>query len=209
MADKRLSTPLGTAVYPRLKTPDTKFDELGIYKADVAVPLAAAEELIAELTAIFKKHTGKAPKRTDNPMFAFEVDSEGEETGNVIFKCRVKNKMNSRTGELWDRRPKQFDAGLKPIDTNPWGGTKMIVSFDVHEWEYGGKSGVSLQPIGVQIIDLKTGTGGADPSAMGFAQQEGYTAPDAAAEAGLRDSENPADGMDDEADNSVADGSDY
>ena len=78
MADKRLSTPVGTAVYPRLQTPDTKFDELGTYKADVSIPLVDAEPLMAELAADYKKHVGKAPKKADNSMWMMEVDSEGE-----------------------------------------------------------------------------------------------------------------------------------
>lgn len=178
MADKRLSTPVGTAVYPRLKTPDTKFDELGQYKADVSVPADIAAPLVEKLMAIWKNHVGKAAKKADNPMFANEVDEAGEETGNVIFKLRVKNRMNKK-GELWDRRPKLFDAALKPTDVNPWGGTKYAVSFDTHEWDYGDKKGVSLQPVGVQIIELVTGEGnGADASSMGFAAQEGYANPE-------------------------------
>lgn len=178
MPDKRLSTPVGTAVFPALKRPDTKFDELGIYKADLAAPLSEAEGLMAELTAIFKGHTGKAPSKADNTMWYLEEDKEsGEPTGNVVFKLRIKNRIG-KDGKPWDRRPKQFDARLKPIDVNPWGGTKMIVSFDVYEWNAGGKKGVSLQPVGVQIIDLKAGGGGSDPSAMGFAAQDGYVGDD-------------------------------
>lgn len=205
MADKRLSTPPGIAVYPRLKTPDTKFDDLGIYKADVAVPLAEAEPLMEILAADFKKHTGKAPKKAENTMWLMEVDDTGEETGNVVFKLRIKNRLSKKTGELWDRRPKQFDAGLKPIDVNPWGGSKMVVSFDVYAWDAGGKMGVSLQPVGVQILELVTGDG---PSAgsFGFGAQEGYTAPDPAADAGLG-KEPKVDESEDDSD--TPDGADY
>jgi hypothetical protein len=186
MADKRLSTPAGIAVYPRLKTADTKFDELGQYKADIAVPLAVAQPLMDELQADHKRHTGKAAKKSENTMWLMELDDSGEETGNVVFKIRVKNRMNKK-GELWDRRPKLFDAKLKPIDVNPWGGSKMIVSFDVYEWTAGDKKGISLQPIGVQIIDLVTGSGGADASAMGFAAQDGYASPEYEGSEGMSD----------------------
>lgn len=209
MADKRLSTPVGTAVYPRLKTPDTKFDELGTYKADVAVPLVDAEPLMAELAADFKKFVGKAPKKADNTMWLMEVDEEGEETGNVVFKLRVKNRLNKKTGELWDRRPKMFDAALKPIDVNPWGGSKMVVSFDVYMWEFGGKTGVSLQPAGVQIIELVTGEGGGgSASSFGFgAASGGYVAPDPAADVGLTNAD--VDDDDDTDAGSTPDDGDY
>lgn len=205
MADKRLSTPIGFAVYPRLKTPDTKFDELGQYKADIAIPMAEAEELMATLQDIHKSHTGKAAKKSENTMWIFETDDAGEETGRVIFKIRVKNRLTKK-GDLWDRRPKLFDAALKPIDVNPYGGTKYIVSFDVYEWTAGDKKGISLQPAGVQILDLVSGSGGADPSAMGFAAQDGYAAPEYE---GSEDFTTTSEGADDGDEDNTPDDGDY
>jgi hypothetical protein len=173
----RLSTPEGTAVFPALQTPDTKFNENGVYKADLAVPLQEAEPLMEKLADIHKSWTGKAPKKSDNTMWYFETDKEtGEETGNVVFKLRVKNIIRKRDGKMIDRRPKLFDASLRPIDVNPWGGTRMVVSFDVYEWA-ANQRGVSLQPVGVQIINLVQGGASADPEAMGFkARDDGFQA---------------------------------
>ena len=165
----------GKAVYPRLSQPDTKFDELGQYKADVSIPLADAEAIMKTLTATFKAHTGKPPKKADNTMWYFETNEDGEETGNVVFKCRVKNKLRKRDGQLWDRKPKLFDAALKPVDVNPFGGSTYVVSAEVYAWEAGAKKGISLQPLGVQIIELVSGSG-PSASSMGLKAQEGYTA---------------------------------
>ena len=110
--NEQISIGPGKAVYPRLAQPDTKFDDLGQYKADVSVPLAEAEPIMEILSEHFKAHTGKAPKKADNTMFYFETDINGDETGNVVFKCRVKNKLRKRDGKLWDRKPKLFDAAL-------------------------------------------------------------------------------------------------
>ncbi len=173
---ERISIGPGKAVYPRLMKPDTKFDELGAYKADLSIPLADAEPIMKKLQAVHKTHTGKAAKASENTMWYLETDSEGEETGNVVFKIRVKNRMTKK-GELWDRRPKQFDAALKPIDVNPWGGSTMVVSAEIYPWDTGSKKGVSLQPVGVQILDLVTGDGASGES-MGFGVQDGYTSPD-------------------------------
>lgn len=202
MADKRLTTPPGFAVYPRLKTPDTKFDELGQYKADIAITLAEAEGLMDSLQATHKAHTGKPAKKAENTMWYMETDDSGEETGRVIFKIRVKNRLNKK-GELWDRRPKLFDAGLKPIDVNPYGGTKYAVSFDVYEWTAGDKKGISLQPAGVQILELVSGSGDVNPSAMGFAAQEGYSAPEYE---GVDDFTSESEGVDDDGTNTPDDG---
>lgn len=176
MPDTNISLPLGRAIYPALKRPDTKFNELGIYKANVSVPLKEAAGVMEILSNIYKQHTGKAPAKADNTMWKLEVDEEtGEETGNVIFKCTVKNVM--RNGSLWDRRPKQFDAKMNPIDVDPRGGSEMYVSASVYAWSAGGKKGVSIQPLAVQIINLVEGTG-ANAESFGFQQRDGFEAAD-------------------------------
>ena len=173
--NEQISIGPGKAVYPRLSQPDTKFDELGRYKADVAMSKFEAKQIMEILSEHFKAHTGKAPKKADNTMFYFETDINGDETGNVVFKCRVKNKLRKRDGKLWDRKPKLFDAALKPVDVNPFGGSTYVVSAEVYAWEAGAKKGVSLQPVGVQIIELVSGSG-PSASSMGFKAQEGYMA---------------------------------
>lgn len=175
MSDTKIALPLGRAIYPALKRPDTKFNELGIYKANVIVPLKEATSVMDQLTNIFKQHTGKAPAKGENTMWKMEVDEDtGEETGNVIFKCTVKNVVR-KNGELWDRRPKQFDAKMNPIDVDPRSGTELYVSASVYAWSAGGKKGVSLQPLAIQIINLVEG-GGASGDAFGFQEREGFEA---------------------------------
>lgn len=170
-----ITFPKGIAVYPALDRPDTKFDELGAYKADFKLPMAEAEPYVEKLMSIWKGHVGKAAKKNDNPMFYFETDDDGEETGNVVFKVRVKNKISQKTGKLWDRRPMVIDAkkGDFPVDVPVWGGSTIRVQVEVYEWTAGGtKKGVSLQPLMVQIIDLVTGGGRGDTSA--FDEEDGY-----------------------------------
>ncbi len=170
MADIKMNTPKGTAVFPSLARPDTKFDELGMYKADLSVPLQEAKDLMGKLTEVFKRHTGKVPNANENTMWYKQTDKDtGEETGNVVFKIRVKNRM-TKSGQLWDRKPVLFDAALKPIQVNPWGGTEMIVSMSVYAWNAGGKMGVSLQPQAIQIINLVEG----GTSSHGFEATEGF-----------------------------------
>lgn len=176
MSNDKMTTPVGVAVYPALTRPDTKFDELGQYKGDVRIPVEEAKSMMAKLADIFKNHTGKAPSKSGNTMWDVEEDDDGNPTGNVIFKIRVKNKINRR-GDLWDRKPALFDAKLKPLSgVNPWGGTEMRVNFDVYPWDAGGKKGVSLQLIAVQVINLVEGGSSADATAYGFGEEEGFTA---------------------------------
>lgn len=174
MSDIKIALPLGRAIFPALKRADTKFNELGIYKCNVSVPAKEAASVMDKLSNIFKAHTGKAPAKAENTMWKMEIDEEtGEETGNVIFKCSVKN-VQRRNGDLWDRRPKQFDAKGRPIDVDPYGGTELYVSASVYEWAAGGKKGVSLQPMAVQIINLVERGQGDDASAFGFGKHDGF-----------------------------------
>lgn len=163
----RFSTPKGVAVYPRLARPDVKYHDLGIYKADLLVDMADAKPLLVKLSEIFKAHTGKAVNKFDNSMFNVETDEDGEQTGKVLFKLRVKNRMG-RDNEVWDRKPKLFDAMATPCpDAKPYGGSEMIVNFEAYAWDMSGKKGVSLQPVAIQIIKLESG-GGQDAGGYGF-----------------------------------------
>lgn len=166
MADKsiRMHTPMGRAVYPRLGRPDTKYYDLGIYKANIMINLEEAKPLLSQLSQIFKEHTGSAPNRFDNTMWKIETDEEGNPANEVLLKIAIKNRMG-RDGEVWDRKPKLFDAALKPCPrVIPFGGSELIVNFEIYKWDAGGKKGVSLQPVAVQIIKLVEG----DQNAEGY-----------------------------------------
>ena len=168
-----ITLPKGIAVYPALSRPDTRFDELGAYKADVRIPADQAAPYMEKLAAIWKEHTGKKLNMADNMMFVVEEDDEGNETGNVIFKARVKNKM-TKAGKLWDRRPMVMDAKKAKLNTdvNVWGGSTIRVQVEPYAWIAGTKKGVSLQPIIVQVIELVSGSGAGD---LGdFDEEDGY-----------------------------------
>jgi len=177
-ADKTvITTPKGVAVFPALQRPDTKFDELGMYKADLRVPLQEAKPFMDKASVVFKDFMGKAPSKKDNTMWKLEEDENGEETGNVILKMRVKNKLK-KDGTIWNRRPRLFDAKNNVLgnDINPWGGTVMRVSAEMYCWNTGAKKGVSLQPLAVQIVELVSGTGGSSAGDFGFEEEEGFVA---------------------------------
>ena len=173
----KITFPKAPLVYPALQRPDTKFDPLGSYKADVRLTTEEAKPVIARLQERAKAHMGKPFKvGTKGCPWRVETDDEGNPTGNVIFSIRVKNKVG-KDGKTWDRRPLLIDAKKQPVDVNPWGGTIARVQAEVYEWEFNGK-GISLQPLVVQIIDLKTGTG-YEPQLDDFDEEDGYAASDA------------------------------
>lgn len=172
----KMTTPVGVAVYPHLSRPDTKFHDLGQYKADILCSVEEAKPLMTKLLEFWKMNTGSAANKFDNFMFTLDTDEDGEPTGKVLFKLRVKNKL-SRDGSVWDRKPKMFDAALTPCNSaNPYGGSKMAVNFEAYAWSTkDGKKGVSLQPVAVQIVELVSGKQG-DAGDFGFAATEGFVA---------------------------------
>lgn len=167
----RMSTPIGEAVYPALHRADTKFDDAGTWKADVRVKADDAKGIMEKLGKKYKEHTGSAMPKDGGNLWSVELDDDGDPTGNIMFKLRVKNVVR-KDGEMWVRKPKLFDTSSppQPISVEPFGGTKMIVAFDVYCYDIP-KKGVKLQPVAVQIIELKTG-GDDDPDAFGFNDME-------------------------------------
>ncbi|KQR67889.1 ssDNA-binding protein [Rhizobium sp. Leaf341] len=176
MANPVLTSTKGVAVYPALNRPDTKFDELGQYKADIKLSQEAAAPLVAAIQKVAKEHMGKVMPKAKNSCFESVLNDDGEETGEVLFKIRVKNKLRKSDGKLWDRRPLIIDAKKNdlPVAVAIWGGTTMRVQFEVYPWNTGAKKGISLQPVMVQVIDLVTGGGRGDANA--FDEEDGYEA---------------------------------
>lgn len=152
----------GIAVFPSINKPDFKFaTELGMYKADVRLSLEDAKPHMERLSKLYKEWTGNDLKPTKTNLWKFEEDSEGERTGQVVFSCKVKN-VRTKKGEVWDRKPKQYDTQNNVINEQVWGGTEYIVGAEVYQWTAGVDKGISLQPVAVQIIDLVGPSEGAD-----------------------------------------------
>lgn len=170
-----ITFPKGTAVFPALYRPDTKFDELGVYKADFKLSADEAAPYIDQIQKYAKGHMGKALPKAKNPCFEMILDEDGEETGEVLFKARVKNKLRRSDGKLWDRRPLLIDAKKNdlPTDANPWGGSVIRVQVEVNMGDKP-KKFINLQPMMVQVIEMVTGGSKGDASA--FDEEEGYEA---------------------------------
>lgn len=160
MAQIKVTLPKGVARFPSLHRPDTKFNELGVYKANVAVPAEEASAVMTKLQAIANAELGKALPKSDNSLWKMEIDDNGDETGMVMFKATVKN-IQKKDGDLWDRKPVQYDTDLNKVSEVIYGGSELIVACDVRVWEFSGKKGMSLQPTSVQIVKL-VGPGGGD-----------------------------------------------
>jgi hypothetical protein len=185
----RLTTPVGTAIYPRLTTPDTKFDKDGVYSVDLELD-STNKEAAAFISSLQKaadeayKATceskgGKKLKRADLPI----KDGEGD-------MVRVKFKLKAKAGndeKSWAQKPMIFDASGTAIQTPPnvGSGSRIKVAFEVVPFFTAMiGAGVSLRMKAVQIIDLTEYTPGDRFDAYGFtADPKGFKAQEAATEA--------------------------
>ncbi|OZB49767.1 MAG: hypothetical protein B7X60_00170 [Polynucleobacter sp. 39-45-136] len=181
----RYVTPLGTAQYPWLTKPDTKFNPDGDYS--VALTFRdddgqfstlinnAVEESVAKAK---EENKGKKIKESGSPI------TENDD-GSITLKFKLKAKVTPKNGESFEQRPALFDAKGTPLskDTKIGGGTKMKVAFELVPFYTAlAGAGVSLRLKAAQVIDLVEYAGGGDGSAYGFGKEDGYEAKDTPAE---------------------------
>tara|TARA_R110000824_G_scaffold74738_1_gene189856 strand:- start:421 stop:1029 length:609 start_codon:yes stop_codon:yes gene_type:complete len=180
----RLTTPVGTARWPRLSKPDTKFDKDGVYKVDLilsaddAAPVKTAiEEVMKAHIAQVKKEKPNLKKRADMP-FVEEVDDGGNETGNWVFKFKLKA-VGVNGEDRWEQRPLIIDSQTKPIDSESTEvGQGSLISVGCEIIPYISPMvgvGISLRLKVVQVVDLRESGSSVDDN-WGFDVVEGFVA---------------------------------
>lgn len=198
----RFTTPKGTAQYPYLTKPDTKFNPEGEYKVKLELDAADAGELISFLDEQVELAVEKAKKDPKNAGKKIKVGdapySVNEDTGKASINFKLKAKVTTKSGETFEQRPAIFDAKGKPItDVNIGGGSKVKVAYEVVPF-YTALVGasISLRMKAVQVIDLVEFSGGASAEGYGFGEEEGYEAEDNSAESNGFNSETEEDNKD-------------
>jgi hypothetical protein len=182
---QRYVTPAGTAQYPYLNKPDTKFNPDGEYKLKLEVPADKAQDIVTFLDEQFalsvakakKENPGKRIKEADLPY------TVNEDTGTVAVSFKLKAKVTPKNGDPFEQRPAVFDAKGKPLkDVNVGGGSTVKVAYEVlHFYTAIVGAGISLRLKACQVLDLKEFSGGAGADAYGFGEEDGYEAEDSPA----------------------------
>jgi hypothetical protein len=206
--DKRVKvlTPKAVASYPRLNEP-TKFvgdksvvcaknDTDASYEIEVILEADDAAEIIgpvqpvldefvaekrAELAAGKPEQKKKAKAIETLAIGRPELDSEGEETGRVKLRFKMKAAfVSKKNGELIERRPVVFDAqSPHPLKVVPKVGGGSIVRVAGLASPYyravDNACGIAWYLDAVQIIELRE-FGTREASAFGFGEESGYTA---------------------------------
>lgn len=205
-----ITSPRGTFIYPHLIEPDTKFVKPdGEYHTKFALVDGDADTsaFVAQLERLLAAHIEENPddlkpaqlkQANEAAFYEQELDDEGEETGRLIFKFKLKAKIETKS-KSWTQAPRLFDSNAQPITGSPsiWTGSEGKVNAEVYPYYMSTTKsfGLSLRCKGVQILKLVEGSGGPDAATMGFgAEDDGYVATAEAAEEGFV----PEDGDDEE-----------
>lgn len=155
-----LVTPIGTLNYPWLDKPDTKFSDDGVYKTDINVPEADAQDLINKIEEMITakgqemQSSGVKTKRCKHPVYTKNDD------GTVTFRCKVDAITRLRNGDVWDRKPVFIDASRKQIEAlSLRGGSICRLALELYAWYNPSQGvGIKLQPLKVQVLEPVLGS---------------------------------------------------
>jgi len=171
---KKVMSPEGTLIWPHLNTPDDKFVKPdGVYHAKLAV--ARGPELdtyVSALEAELERFIDANPKGIKSPVFGkkradlfdVEYDDEGNETGRVIFKYKLKPFFGKENE--YSQSPKLFDDAGRKYSPLPNVGNNSVAKIHGEMFPYymesSKEAGVSLRCQNVQILELVEFSGADD-----------------------------------------------
>jgi len=173
---KSIVTPVGTAIYPWLNTPDTRFGE-PTFKVNLRLTGEDATKFIAQVDALkeeAKAHLGVADLIV--PIVPALDDDRNEIPGAYDVKTKAKAHFKQADGSLVENRITIVDAQKNPMDESAgtiWGGSKIKLALNVGAVSTSIYSGLMLRINAVQVIELVTGGQG---GANAFDKEDGFTA---------------------------------
>lgn len=183
MANNIIRTPVGKAQWAHLTVADTKWNPDGEYKVNLVLEATKAQDLMKQLDKVQAENYAKAkeenPKKAakiiDQNPYEEEVDDGGNETGNIIFKFKMKARGQTRNGETFERKPSLVDGKGKPITNRDFkigNGSELAVAFETIPYYIPATNiaSVALRLKAVQIVNLLEYGGG---ETFGFESYEG------------------------------------
>lgn len=179
----RMTSPVGTALWPHLNEPDTKFNKDGDYKVSLIVDEEEAAPLISEMQKVLSdfKNSGQSRSKKDNTPPLREATPEelaaaGLEGDYVVFKFKMRA-VGVSGGERWEQRPILFDSQGKPTVARIGNNSKIKVGFEIVPYSTPATgNGITLRLKAVQVIELREISSGQSFDSWGFTQQDGFTA---------------------------------
>ncbi len=174
----------GNAMWAKVFEPDTRFVPEGEYSAQVIVPEAEAAIVCEQLEKLINMEFDKAVKEkpqlkatlSKRPAAEPQIDDEGNPTGNLIFKTKLKARIKTKAGVVKEQKVFVYDSKKNLLPSNIAVGNGSVIKVAVEPFPYVMQStkqvGVSLRLKGVQVIELvEYGA----PSSM-FDEEDGFVA---------------------------------
>jgi len=169
MPNKTITTPVGIARYASLNKPDTKFDEVGVYKVNLEMSAEDAEPFLSQVESLLAEFVAQKKAELKKDKLKMHAAPWEDNDGQVQLKLKVKAMGKGKYGEMYSRAPKLFNAAGEPITDNIGGGSKIKVAVVPYCWYTASLgAGVTLQPKAVQVLELVTWGDGGSAVSYGF-----------------------------------------
>lgn len=173
-------TPEGTADYPYLITPDTKYKAEGEYKVKLKIPKSKESDELFTLLSFYATNAfdnaaqnardkGKrVPKRAELPIY--------DDGTQYVLTAKLKaSGVNKTTNQPFHQAPRLFDAQNKPWDKNVQitNGSKLRLCVEIVPYDSPTTgAGITLRLKDVQIVELGTGFNSDSPFGAAPARRE-------------------------------------
>lgn len=174
-------TPIGTAQYPWLTEPDTKFNPEGVYKVNMVFDKSPELDFmlkdLSKMLEDFYQETINNPKNAKVKSKIIKADlygTVGEDSDKIFIRFKQNAVIKSIKG-TFNAHIAIFDSKGKPCqDAKIGGGSRIKICFTAAPYYVPSSRvcGLTLRPVAVQVIELKD-IGGASAESYGFGTEEG------------------------------------
>lgn len=161
MSKLTMVLPKGTAAYPYLTTPDTKFGDTKYKIKHILKDGDEAQAIIEQLKTMAFEEFGKS--KAGKAIMPFKVD---EEKGEVTFTAKSKHQPT-----IYD-----IKGEAAPKDIKVGGGSVVKTKVAFETYDNGGKLGITAYLNGVQVLKLVEYQGGGGFDSAEDEIEDGYVA---------------------------------
>ena len=175
--NKTLTTPIGTAYYPRIDTPDTKFNSDGVYSCKLHLDEGQFNTFKMQVDSLVKQAYEEMCREKNKPSLRVADTSPVRvKDGNFEVYAKQVARKDTRKG-LLEFRVTVFDAkGQRLEDIPPIGsGSRLKLAVEVYPYytDLNG-FGYSLRLKAVQIVELVEYGSSSNPANFGFGEEDGF-----------------------------------
>lgn len=177
MANTKITTPKGTALYPHLRRPETyEGAEVG-YTIQMRFSKEDTDKLIEalenELEAAKDSSEFKG-KKWQNARIGTKEDKNGD----IVFKFKTKTSYKTKAGDIVQRTVPVVDAKGKIFKGDIGTGSICKVRFATNPYHKSASNcGLTLYLEAVQVIEFKE-PGGFSMESLGFEVEDGFSVED-------------------------------